>query len=115
MPPKTTMCYVIKDNKIGISAKNLLYHGTLSFYMDGETELSILNYLFSTKDFSGEATSTKGGEVRWFDCNNMPYEEMFPNDAYWLPLLLDGIKFNAKFYFDKENKKIVKYDIGIKN
>ncbi len=99
----------------GIRAGKLLYHGTLSFHMDGGTELTILNHLFSTEDFSGEAKSTEEGEVKWFDQKDIPYQDMFPDDAFWLPLMLDKIRFDAEFYFDAENKKILKYNINIKN
>ena len=36
----------------------------------------------------------------WFDIDNIPYEEMWADDKYWLPLLLDDKKFEGNFQFN---------------
>ena len=35
--------------------------------------------------------------------NSIPFEKMWKDDAVWLPLLLNGEKFEGKFEFDDEN------------
>ncbi|MDR0281856.1 MAG: hypothetical protein LBI53_00575 [Candidatus Peribacteria bacterium] len=37
-----------------------------------------------------------------FDIDNIPYDQMFPDDKYWLPYLLAGKKLNAFFDFDED-------------
>ena len=41
-------------------------------------------------------------EPHWFNIKEIPYDEMFPDDKYWLPYLLEGHKFNAYFNFDDD-------------
>lgn len=38
----------------------------------------------------------------WFSLATIPYEKMFADDRYWLPLVLEGKKINAFFEFDEE-------------
>lgn len=37
----------------------------------------------------------------WFLIDKIPYDQMFPDDQYWLPLVLDGKKIKAFFEFDE--------------
>ena len=39
---------------------------------------------------------------KWFGINEIPYENMFADDKYWLPLVLNGKKIKAYFEFDEE-------------
>ena len=33
---------------------------------------------------------------------NIPYDKMFQDDKYWLPLILEGEKIKAHFVFDEK-------------
>ena len=95
----------------GLNIKNLKSHGPLGFHMDGKEELSFTVHLFSTRSFEGKARSTDEGEVKWFGTDEIPYEEMWDEDRYWMDLMLGGRKFAGDFFFDKENKKVTKFAI----
>jgi 8-oxo-dGTP pyrophosphatase MutT (NUDIX family) len=98
----------------GMRIKNLFYHGEIKFFLDGRNELSVHGFLFSTREFSGIPKSTEEGEVRWFDVDEIPYSEMWPDDIYWLPLMIQGKRFDADFYFADGNKEIIKHEIRMK-
>jgi 8-oxo-dGTP pyrophosphatase MutT (NUDIX family) len=38
----------------------------------------------------------------WFDFDQIPYENMWPDDKDWLPLLLEGLYFRAKYDFNHD-------------
>lgn len=46
--------------------------------------------------------------------DNIPYDKMFPDDKYWLPLILEGKKIRAYFEFDKDWNLLQKniYDLN---
>ena len=46
----------------------------------------------------------------WFNVNSIPYDKMFPDDSYWLPLILKGKKIKAHFNFN-ENWNILSSEI----
>jgi 8-oxo-dGTP diphosphatase len=87
------------------------YQGKIEFYMNGGGTLDWLVHVFLVTRFSGRPRSSAEGEVRWFDIRRIPYAKMWDDDRYWLPLLLNGIKFNARFFYDRWNKHVVRYEI----
>lgn len=98
----------------GLRIKNLFYHGEINFFLNGKNELAIHGFLFSTRSFSGEIKSTEEGEVRWFDADHVPYDQMWPDDIFWLPVMLSCKEFDADFYFDEDNRKIIKHEFRMK-
>ncbi len=88
------------------------YFGRIEFYMNGRGSLDYLVHVFLAKQFSGRTRSSEEGRVRWFDFNEIPYANMWDDDRYWLPLLLNGTKFNARFYYDKQNSRVTSYEIS---
>jgi len=43
---------------------------------------------------------------QWFKTEIIPYDEMWDDDKYWLPDILQGKKLKAKFFFDEQDKVI---------
>jgi 8-oxo-dGTP diphosphatase len=88
------------------------YRGRIEFYMNGRGSLDYLVHVFLVKRFSGRARSSEEGRVRWFGLDEIPYARMWDDDRYWLPLLLNGTKFNARFFYDKHNSRVISYEIS---
>ncbi len=99
----------------GLEVQGLFYHGVLNFHNFGKQEVDFAVHLFSTSDFSGSLleNSDDGGELRWFPISNLPMEDMWKDDEYWMPHALKKERFNADFYFDKEQKNIVRHEIKV--
>jgi 8-oxo-dGTP diphosphatase len=100
----------------GLKVNNLFYHGLLNFHNYGKEEVDFSVHLFSTGDFSGELLpkSDDGGELEWFPLDNLPMKDMWKDDEYWMEHMLKREVFDADFYFDKENKEILKHEIKVK-
>ena len=43
---------------------------------------------------------------QWFDLQELPFDKMWLDDKYWLPVFLKDKKFEAKFVYDGYNKII---------
>ena len=95
----------------GLRVRNLFYHGAISFFMGGGRKLGIKVHLFSTRQFHGRMSSTDEGEVGWFGVTEIPFLEMWDDDKYWIQLMLARSRFNAKFYYDRANRKVTDYEI----
>lgn len=94
----------------GLKVKNLETIGTFKFYVEGKG-LDYLVHIFSTNSFTGSIRSTDEGKVKWVNVDKIPFNRMWDGDKYWLPLMLQGDRFDARFYYDKGNKKTIKYEI----
>jgi 8-oxo-dGTP diphosphatase len=108
-PTQNVVREVMEETSLQIL--NPLYQGKIEFYMNGQGNLDYLVHVFLARKFSGRPKGSKEGRVRWFDVEKIPYEGMWDDDRYWLPLLLNGVKFSARFFYDRENRRVVDYEL----
>lgn len=62
--------------------------------------------VFICKEWVGEPSESEEISPKWFKISEIPYDNMWPNDKIWMPLVLEGKKLNASFVFDKEGNVI---------
>ncbi len=63
---------------------------------------NLVFHLYLVYEWDGDIIDTEEMAPKWFDINEIPYDKMFPDDKYWLPLILDGKKIKAYFDFDED-------------
>ena len=97
------------EEEVGILGKNLEKRGILSFRFKGDPQVLEV-HVFFTADFNGKPVETEEMKPNWFRVNEIPYNEMWPDDKFWLPILLNGKKFTGSFYF-RDNDTLLSYDI----
>ncbi len=72
--------------------------GELSFqFVDG---LSIHCTVFRSERFEGTPQETGEAIPLWTHLDEIPYDRMWEDDRYWLPLMLEGKPFKGWFIFD---------------
>lgn len=103
-----------KDEDIASAAKRELYEeanikadkitkvGIIEFEFKGDPTIRQVHF-FKIDNFSGDIKESEEMRPKWFPLEKIPYENMWPDDKYWLPMLLEGKKFKGKFFFDKGN------------
>ena len=57
-------------------------------------------HVFDVLHYSGGVTETAEMKPKWFSYDQIPYNEMWEDDKYWMPLYLKGKKFRGRFTFD---------------
>jgi len=95
----------------GIILANFKKIGKILFHFEN-AEPNHLVYFFKATNFDGEPIASEEMKPKWFDKNKIPYKKMWPDDKYWIPLLLEDQKFEGEFYFNLENK-IKRYDLNV--
>ena len=70
-------------------------------YYKGERTKLAFHLFFITK-WDGDLIETDEMAPHWFSKDKIPYDSMFADDQYWLPLVLEGKKVKAFFNFDKD-------------
>lgn len=94
---------LLRETKEEVNITPLDYDkiGIVSFDEDYKgTRTRLIFHLFVCSKWEGELAETDEMKPYWFDIKDIPYDEMFPDDRYWLPYVLKGHKFNAYFNFD---------------
>jgi len=83
--------------------------GIIEFKFQGNPEILEV-HCFKTSQFNGEPKESEEMFPKWFNINELPFEQMWPDDKYWFPLFLEGKKFRGKFLFDNSDK-ILQYEL----
>lgn len=95
---------VIRETKEEIDVDLIEYEkvGLIDFIeiYKGEKENVVMHVYIASK-WEGEPKESDEVKPVWVDISNMPYDQMMPDDKYWLPQVLEGKKINAKFEFDE--------------
>lgn len=92
--------------EIGIIPKSLQQMAILNFYFSNKPEWDQQVIVYIAKKWEGKPEESEEMAPKWFDIDEIPYNQMWEDDRFWLPRVLKGIKINADFLFD-ENQKLL--------
>jgi 8-oxo-dGTP pyrophosphatase MutT (NUDIX family) len=105
------------EEEAGIFPLNMKKRGVLTFIMDPngnpfEHNLQMEVHVYSVTDFKGKPFETLEMRPKWFLHSEIPYANMWPDDIFWLPLMLEGKNFEGTFRL-KDPKNISSYDLKV--
>jgi len=99
-PGETPLAAAIRETQeeICVTPTGIQAAGELLFqFVDG---FSIHGYVFTATGHIGEPKETDEAIPTWRPTAALPYHQMWADDRVWMPLLLQGRKFTARFLFD---------------
>lgn len=81
--------------------------GELHFdeYFKGEST-HVHVHVFIADEWKGTPEETEEMKPQWFAISDIPYDIMWPDDTYWLPLVMGGKKISANFKLDEHDNII---------
>ena len=86
------------QEELRITVRNLQYCGQHRFqFVDG---YSIHVWVYRSEEFDGVPTETIEAKPLWVSLDAIPYEQMWEDDAIWLPMMLRGERFQGRWIFD---------------
>lgn len=60
-------------------------------------------HAFTATEWEGEPTESEEMAPKWFPQSELPFDDMWPDDPYWLPQVLNGKKLRATFVLDEHD------------
>jgi len=88
------------EEEVGLRVRKPEAMGELRFqFVDG---LALYCAVFRSTEFDGEIGATDEADPFWCKLNAIPYDNMWADDALWLPGMLQGKTFDGRFDFDDE-------------
>ena len=73
-------------------------------FPDGQSDMIVHTYLATA--WEGEVKESEEMAPKWFELTDIPYDQMWADDRYWLPLVLAGKKLETQFTFDHEQNML---------
>jgi 8-oxo-dGTP diphosphatase len=84
--------------ELGITVSKLEYCGEHRFqFVDG---YSIHVWVYRTREFEGVPIESHEASPLWTRMDRVPYEQMWEDDRYWLPMVIRGERFQTRWIFD---------------
>jgi mutator protein MutT len=74
-------------------------HGMLRLTFESAPVQNLAVHVFSASGFTGNPRGAEG-TLRWFAEDRLPFDRMWPDQRYWLPLVLAGGQVEAVCTFD---------------
>ena len=95
--------------ELGVTAGPLVRAGDHRFqFVDG---YSIFVHVYRTSGCTGTPIETDEAVPMWFEVGEIPFEEMWEDDRYWLPLVLKGRRFSGYWIFDGDRMLDYRLDL----
>lgn len=89
------------EEEVCVTPQNVRPAGELLFqFCDG---YSLHGYVFTATDYTGTLAETDEARPEWFPLDSIPYKRMWPDDEFWMPLMLKNIWFRGVFIFDNDD------------
>lgn len=98
------------EEETTVTPKKLKKVAVLNFYFEIKSEWNQQVHVFLTKEWNGTPTETEEMAPKWFTIDKIPYDQMWEDDIFWLPKVLDGHIVEGYFLFD-ENQKMLAHEV----
>lgn len=94
-----------EEISVSIDPKDLQPFGTITFLWTEKPNWNQICHVYIIEKWKGEPQeSEEMNPAGWFSPQELPFEDMWEDDAFWLPHVLMGKSIEATFHFDGENK-----------
>ncbi|MDR2540809.1 MAG: NUDIX domain-containing protein [Candidatus Peribacteria bacterium] len=96
------------EEEVGVrlQEEDLHYRGFLAFrYEDSGEKKNDTDCSVFTANYNGEVIESEEMMPKWFNLEEIPFDEMWPDDKVWLPELLKGENFRYEFTYSSLNDK----------
>ena len=87
------------QEEIGVALSKIEKVAELAFTFPHNPKFDQLVHVYLAEAWEGEPSESEEMRPVWFDATAVPYKEMWPDDEFWLPLVVDGEKVRGAFTF----------------
>ncbi|MCL4406094.1 MAG: 8-oxo-dGTP diphosphatase [Patescibacteria group bacterium] len=98
--------------EIGVSVNDLQKIAELSFYFPHNPAWDQRVHVYFSETWEGEPAESEEMNPKWFSFDEIPFENMWPDDIFWLPEVIKGKMLKAMFKFG-ENDIVEDKEINI--
>ena len=99
------------QEEISITPDDPQCRGILRFYFGKKAKADWYVYVFVAANFSGTPSESREAFPQWYPISEIPYDLMWEDDRYWLPLVLQGKSVSGDFVFSSDMKSLIDYNI----
>jgi mutator protein MutT len=95
------------QEEIGVTPLELEKVGEITSFSPNvpiEKRFDQIIHVFLCRSWEGEPTESEEMLPKWYSQDELPFQKMWPDDPFWLPLVLAGKKVKGDFSFDETDE-----------
>ena len=99
------------QEEVGMTIPKTALHavGEITFRFPFMEAFNHFVHVFVATAWEGAPIETDEMLPNWFPVNAIPFDRMWQDDAYWLPIVLEGKTLSAEFEFGEDNETVVRW------
>jgi 8-oxo-dGTP diphosphatase len=109
-PADAAVREVAEETGLAVPADSLSHMASLTFVFPFRPEWDQTADVFVTTQFSGEPAESNEVIPTWFAEDELPFDGMWDDARYWLPIVLGGERVTATVTFGEDNATVTAID-----
>jgi 8-oxo-dGTP diphosphatase len=104
-PGETPEAAVVREvaEETGARLVTPTFHGTLDLLFGDPASTRLRVFVYTSALGEGRLRGGREGRLRWFAADQLPYDQLWPDMRYWLPIVLAGaVEGTCAYDFDGE-------------
>jgi len=89
--------------EVGVIVKELNKVAELSFYFPHNPVWDQIVHVYFSENWDSEPRESEEMNPKWFSVNELPFQDMWPDDIFWLPEVVKGNLLKAMFKFGEKD------------
>lgn len=96
----------------GVKVDHVEKVGVMDFEFESKPGDILEVHIFRVEKWTGEPRESDEMKPEWFSVTEIPFDMMWPDDRYWIPLFLARKKFEGRFLFGA-NDSVLEYRLRL--
>jgi len=92
--------------EVGLTLQKVTPRGQIYFHYNHIGDVYVV-HIFEINEYSGEIIESEEMKPQWHSLNEIPYDQMWLDDKYWLPEFIAGQEINKNFNFFSFEKLVI--------
>lgn len=113
-PGESPIQAVIREvsEETGLNIINPQHRGALTLHIPTPVSLELTVEMFVVHEFEGTPTEREGA-LLWVEIESLPFEQMWEDQKYWLPAVLDGFSVSGEVNYEPETLSLRRSQISL--
>ena len=105
-PEQAAVREVFEESGVTVREKDLELAGTVEFIFPARSEWDMSTVVYRARTWTGEPAPSTEIAPAWYRAADVPYAQMWPDSAHWMPEVLAGRYFDAVVTLSPDNESV---------